>query len=416
MHETVGDRYELLERVGSGGTAEVWRATDRRTGADVALKRLHPEVAADPAARARFRGEMAAAAAVSHPNAVGVVDARDDERDGGPWLVMEHVPGGSLAARLGTRDLAPAAAMHVVADVAAALAALHGAGFVHRDVTPGNILLGVDGNARLADFGLARPAGQDSIEDSRLDLTAPGDVVGTLRFIAPEVLAGAVASPASDVWALGAVLYEALAGVPPFDASSPAALLASQRASPAPVPGAGGGVDTMVGAMLAVDPGSRPSAAEVAGGLRREAVSYVGNIAPDDLTAVRPLPGVAAIVAARPVDDRAAARVQASPRHRESRWAPAVVAAGLATLFVIALATGWPGRGTGAADDASGRQTPLVQRSPTPAATAAPVAPVAPRVVAPAGDGDDDGAGPGGQGGGNKGENPGKGKGRDKDD
>ena len=185
MDNDIAGRYRLEERIGSGGMAEVWRAIDGRTGATVAVKRLHPGVADDPAARARFRREIEAARAVAHPAAVRVLDAGID--DDAPWLVMEHVAGGSLADRLQAGAELPLAEGALIgADVAGALSALHAAGIVHRDVTPSNILLPSDGGARLGDFGIARTWDGSALED----VTLTGDLVGTLRFVAPEVLAG----------------------------------------------------------------------------------------------------------------------------------------------------------------------------------------------------------------------------------
>src|SRR6187551_1200573 len=204
MHDLVGGRYRLEAHIGNGGMAEVWRATDGRTGETVALKRLHPRLAHDPTSRARFAREVEAARAVDHPSAIRVLDAGDGD-DGG-WLAMDYLAGGSLADRLQAGPMPTASVTTIGADIAGALAAVHAAGLVHRDVKPSNILLDENGGARLGDFGIAT-----------------GDVVGTLRFLPPEVLAGGPAAASSDVWALGAVMYEALTGRPPFDSSSPAA-------------------------------------------------------------------------------------------------------------------------------------------------------------------------------------------------
>jgi eukaryotic-like serine/threonine-protein kinase len=222
MHDLVGGRYRLDEHIGNGGMAEVWRATDNRTGETVAVKRLHPRLAHDTTSRARFAREVEAARAVDHPSAVRVLDAGDGD-DGG-WLAMDYLSGGSLSDRLRAGPMPAESVATIGADIAGALAAVHAAGLVHRDVKPSNILLDQDGRARLGDFGIARGDAIDGLED----VTATGDVVGTLRFLPPEALAGGPAAASSDVWALGAVMYEALTGRPPFDSSSPAALVASQ--------------------------------------------------------------------------------------------------------------------------------------------------------------------------------------------
>src|SRR5690348_6889274 len=172
MDDHVAGHYRLDDPIGSGGMAEVWRATDTRSGAIVAVKRLHPGIASEAAARARFRREVEAARAITHPAAIRVLDADPDAAV--PWLAMEHVDGGSLADRLRAGPLEPREALAIGAGVAGALAALHRAGIVHRDVTPSNILLPAGGGARLADFGIARPAAGPLSDD----VTMTGDLVG----------------------------------------------------------------------------------------------------------------------------------------------------------------------------------------------------------------------------------------------
>jgi eukaryotic-like serine/threonine-protein kinase len=300
MEHDIAGRYRLEERIGSGGMAEVWRAIDGRTGATVAVKRLHPGVADDPAARARFRREIEAARAVTHPAAVRVLDAGID--DDAPWLVMEHVAGGSLADQLQSGDRLPLADGALIgSDVAGALSALHAAGIVHRDVTPSNILLPPDGGARLGDFGIARTWDGSALED----VTLTGDLVGTLRFVAPEVLAGEPVAPAADVWALGAVLYEAVTGRRPFDASSPAALLASQRSVP-PMDDVDPALAPLLGRMLDPDPAGRPAATAVASALTRiagHAAAVAGDGIPEEGTVVMAtaVPSRAAGAAVEPV-------------------------------------------------------------------------------------------------------------------
>ncbi len=155
----IAARYRAAERLGVGGMAAVWRAVDTRTGRDVAIKRLLPGIGRDPAARERLRREARAMSSVDHPNIVPVLDVIDD--DGAPAIVMDRIDGVTLADRLRTGPLPEGAALAVATDVAEALAAAHAAGFIHRDVKPGNVLLADDGRARLLDFGIAADLTRD---------------------------------------------------------------------------------------------------------------------------------------------------------------------------------------------------------------------------------------------------------------
>jgi eukaryotic-like serine/threonine-protein kinase len=387
MDDIVGGRYRLEDRIGSGGMAEVWRAVDSRTGSTVAVKRLHPGVAADAAARARFRREIEAARAVTHPAAVQVLDAGTD--DDSPWLVMEHVTGGSLADRLlpGV-ELPVGDAARIGADVAGALAALHAAGLVHRDVTPSNILLPLDGGARLGDFGIARTWDGSAAED----VTATGDLVGTLRFVAPEILAGEPPGPAADVWALGAVLYEAVSGRRPFDASSPAALLASQRDAP-PMDRVDPDLASLLGRMLDADPARRPAATAVASalaGIAENGSPLDANSIPDEGTVVMATAVASRAAAAaneppaiRSVPPAPASRALASaaapvqrPRARKPTGsggvpAPAVLAVALLLLAAVALGASAFGNPT-SSPDASAPPADATEAPPAPTVTTAP--------------------------------------------
>ena len=215
----VADRYRLLERHALGGMAALWRARDERTGETVALKRLHPYLITDATARSRLKREAAALRAIDHHAIVRPRELIEDPDD--PALVMEFAPGRPLADLLATDGpMAADEAIAIVHTVADALAVAHRAGIVHRDVKPANILIEDSGAVHLVDFGIAS---LDEPGDNTL--TAPRTVIGTLRYTAPERLAGAKASPRSDVWALGAVLYEMLTGDPLRRGSDPATIL-----------------------------------------------------------------------------------------------------------------------------------------------------------------------------------------------
>jgi serine/threonine protein kinase len=188
-------RYRLDGVVGRGGMAIVWRATDLQLERDVAIKVISDVLADDPRFVARFEREARLAAGLSHPNLVKVFDfSVVGER---PFLVMEYVPGGTLAQARG-RELD---VVSVARDLLDAMAHIHAAGILHRDIKPGNVLLGEDDSPRLTDFGIAR--GEDTTS-----LTQTGQVLGTLRYIAPEVAAGEPATPQSDLFALGVLLGE----------------------------------------------------------------------------------------------------------------------------------------------------------------------------------------------------------------
>ncbi len=194
---------------------------------EVAVKLL-PASAVDASARERFRREARSTAAFSHPNVVAVYDAGED--DGQLYLVMELVTGRSLAEQLAAAGaVSVAEAMRVTEAVLAALTAAHGIGIVHRDVKPGNVLLGDDGTVKLADFGIAR-----RLDEMAGDLTADGTFIGTARYSAPEVLAGRPATAASDVYSVGVVLYEMLAGRPAYDGATPMAIAVTQHATAVP--------------------------------------------------------------------------------------------------------------------------------------------------------------------------------------
>ena len=219
LGQALDGRYRLDAPLGSGGMATVFRAWDLRLDRPVAVKILSPNLAADPTFVARFRQEARTMARVHDPSIVTVHDV--NESDGQLYIVMELIEGESLADRLQReRVLSPEALAPILSSVASGLAVLHGLGLVHRDVKPHNILLPTTGPAKLADFGLARDGGTAS-------LTIPGTAIGTLGYLAPEVLRGAPASAASDVYAFGVVAHEALTGHrPTVDAAPPASALA----------------------------------------------------------------------------------------------------------------------------------------------------------------------------------------------
>ncbi len=207
-------RYELDAPIATGGMATVWRAQDTILTRPVAVKVLHAHLAADPEFVARFRREAVAAARLAHPSIVATYDTCDDPEA----IVMELVEGRTLRDELDARTfLPPAEAVAIAADVCRALEVAHKAGIVHRDVKPANILLSAEGHLKVADFGIAKAARDAGEPDDDLpDLTAVGRMVGTAKYLAPEQVSGGAVDARTDVYAVGAVLYESVCGRPPF--------------------------------------------------------------------------------------------------------------------------------------------------------------------------------------------------------
>ncbi len=204
--------YQLVERIGAGGMGEVYRAVNVHDGTPAAVKILFPEQTADPTARKRLEGEGEIVAAIAHPNIVRLLER--GEHGGRLYLAMELLPGDTLAQRLTRGKLSERRALQMGAQIASALAALHGHGVIHRDVTSGNIMCAPDGRFVLLDFGLARGA-------ARTTLTEAATMVGTLPYMAPEILRSESVGEASDLWSLGVVLFEALVGHLPWGEGQP---------------------------------------------------------------------------------------------------------------------------------------------------------------------------------------------------
>jgi hypothetical protein len=262
------DRYEIADEIGRGGFSIVYRARDRRIGADVAIKLLVPPPAAARLARERLRREVQAVRQLSHPNIVAVYDVVDD----GPWsfVVMEYVPGPDLAVRVRQRGpLDSDGAARLGRDITAALAAAHRRGILHRDVKPQNILLAPDGRARLTDFGSARLAGQETV-------TQTGGLVGTADYAAPEQLVGGRGDARADEYALGVTLYYALTGELPARVPSRDGHRPRRRRPEVPA-----WLDDVVGRATLPDPDDRfPAIALVADALERGADGVEGGMAP----------------------------------------------------------------------------------------------------------------------------------------
>src|SRR3954468_19626643 len=216
-------RYELHRRVGRGGMAEVYLARDRLLDRHVAIKILFPEYATDPNFVERFRREAQAAANLNHPNIVGVYDW--GKQSNTYFMAMEYVHGRTLADILRANGkLRPDQATDIAMEVAGALGFAHKSGVVHRDIKPANILIANDGRVKVADFGIARALNSANEQD----LTQAGAVMGTATYFSPEQAQGAQPDPRSDLYSLGIVLYEMVAGKPPFSGENPVSIAYKQ--------------------------------------------------------------------------------------------------------------------------------------------------------------------------------------------
>ncbi|MFC8722592.1 serine/threonine-protein kinase, partial [Kitasatospora sp. NPDC057198] len=258
-------RYALGERLGRGGMGTVWRARDEMLDREVAVKELtvsHLSEEDLEMLQTRMKREARAAARIKHPGVITIHDVL--EQDGRPWIVMELVDGRALSDVI-TQDgtLTPREAADVGLQVLAALHRGHQLGVLHRDVKPANVLLEHGtGRVVLLDFGIAKFEGA-------MDITRPGDLVGSPDYLAPERAQGQRPGPASDLWALGATLYHAVEGESPFRRDNPLSTLTAVVDEPLPTPRRAAGLGPVLAALMAKDPAERPGADE-AGRMLRE--------------------------------------------------------------------------------------------------------------------------------------------------
>jgi eukaryotic-like serine/threonine-protein kinase len=330
--DVLADRYELGPRLGHGATSSTRRARDRVLDRTVAIKCFDPTKWATPDGRARFETEARLAASVNHPRVVTVFDV--GVAGDVPYLVMECLPGNTLADDIRDGPLPVARACEVLADVLAGLQAAHRCGVIHRDLKPANILFDDDGRAKLADFGIAR-TGTDQ------HLTATGIVVGTPAYLAPERVAGEPATVQSDLYAMGVIAYEALSGEKPFTGDDPIAVAyAVHRARPTPLrelrPEVPEAMAAVVARAMSPDPDDRfATADDLATALARaQEDPNVAATVPAPAVAPPPEP-TRTLPVQRP---RAETPVRAPQRRRRS-LAPFVVVA-LVLLLAIAVVIG----------------------------------------------------------------------------
>jgi serine/threonine-protein kinase len=327
----VADRYELLEPIATGGMGRVWRAHDVLLGRPVAVKILRSELSENATFRARFRAEAQHAGLLAHPNIAAVFDYGEEDTDDDrvAYLVMELVNGEPLSAVLEREgSLPPQRVLGIVRQTAAALAAAHAARVVHRDIKPGNVLLARDGTVKITDFGIA-------VSATSVPLTATGQVIGTAHYLSPEQASGGKATPASDVYALGAVAYECLTGRRVFDGENSVQIALKQiRETPPPLPASvPADLRALVERAMAKDPAQRfPDGAALLTAVENMTATRPTAAGPTG-TAVMTLP-----IGVRSADSAPApppARPAARPGRRRVPWA--LLAGSAAALLLVVL-------------------------------------------------------------------------------
>ena len=324
MLEQLG-HYKILDRIGSGGMGDVYRARDTRLGRTVAIKVLPPAVADDPERRERFLREARTAAALSHPNIAALYEV--GEEDSHLFLVFEFVPGEPLSKVIAGRPLNPRRAIQFAAQVADALADAHAAQIVHRDIRPDNIVITPKGNAKVLDFGLALwtaggAAREQAAQAAATLATGAGSTLGTLAYMSPEQARGEALDERTDIFSLGVTLYEMLTGSRPFQGATPAALVLQVVQKRVPPPSS---VNREVPKELD---------SVVARALERDAVSRFDSAA----MLAAELRAVERGIQDRPERaDTAVAAVVTRPRPARAGWIPAAVA----LVLIAALTALW---------------------------------------------------------------------------
>ncbi len=334
---TLSDRYQLIAHLARGGMADVYEAEDRLLNRRVAIKILHPNFAADEAFVTRFRREAQAAANLSHPNIVAIYDWGQDGDT--YFMVMELIDGRTLRDIMKSEGaLLPRRAAEIAAEAAAALEVAHQAGVYHRDIKPGNIMIANDGGVKVTDFGIAR-----ALDDSE-ELTKTGAVIGTATYFSPEQAQGMPADGRSDIYSLGVVLYEMLAGRPPFTGESPVAV-AYQHVSeyaPTPIevsPEVPLAASAVVEAAMAKNPEDRyQTAAE----FRSDLLAYLSGREPAVVGAI-PAAAATALINAPPATAAPdeTARAVAYPPPPEPSGGTATYLAAVAALVALLAIGGW---------------------------------------------------------------------------
>ncbi|MGW0791648.1 protein kinase domain-containing protein [Streptomyces sp. NPDC002911] len=366
-------RYRLGDVLGRGGMGKVWRAHDEVLHRTVAVKELTAGLYVAEADRAvlhaRTQKEARAAARITHSGVVTVHDVI--EYDNRPWIVMQYVDGPSLAdATKESGEVEPREAARIGLQVLSALRAAHGAGVLHRDVKPGNVLLARDGRVLLTDFGIAAIEGDSTI-------TRTGELVGSIDYLAPERVRGGDPGPASDLWSLGATLYTAVEGTSPFRRTSPISTMQAVVAEEPPPSLRGGALAPVITALLRKDPADRPTAEEaermlldaMEGRKPRAAQAHVPTqrVSEDDLRTFSTPDGSTAHLPLPPVPPHTSAPIT---RRSRGRWRTALLVVAAAALIggAAGLVVMKAGGGSGGAAD---RSTTGPAQVPTASASAA---------------------------------------------
>ncbi|WGD37361.1 protein kinase [Lysinibacter sp. HNR] len=388
---TFGGRYELISRIAIGGMGEVWKATDRIIGRTVAIKILKDEYMGDPGFLERFRAEARHAALVNNEGIANVFDYGEEQ--GSAYIVMELVPGEPLSTILEREGVLPSdRVLGIIAQTASALHAAHEAGLVHRDIKPGNLLITPEGRVKITDFGIARIADQ-------VPLTATGQVMGTVQYLAPEQASGHQATAATDIYSLGIVAYESLAGKRPFTGESQVAIAMAQiNEQPPPLPTTvSEPLRNLVFACLAKDPKERPTdalkLAQAASALHRGDIRTAAAAVPaiisgaeaprEDatrlLTTALPAEDATTVLATNPENDTSATSIlnpeteteenaeEAAKKKKRSPWTWPLVA--LIVILVLVLGgTVWAmlGNNNAGTQPTTPPTTPTMTPTPTP--------------------------------------------------
>lgn len=378
---TFGGRYELQSRIAIGGMGEVWQATDLVIGRQVAIKILKDEYLGDPGFLERFRAEARHAALVNHEGIANVFDYGEEE--GSAYLVMELVPGEALSTILEREHvLSTDKVLDIVAQTSAALQAAHAAGLVHRDIKPGNLLITPDGRVKITDFGIARIADQ-------VPLTATGQVMGTVQYLSPEQASGHPASPTTDIYSLGIVAYECLAGRRPFTGESQVAIAMAQiNETPPELPvTVSEPVRNLVYACIAKNPADRPPTAahlaRAATALRRGDVQGAAAAVPAVLgaagataaTMLMPQQGATSATTVLPtgaVGDQPGAEATDEPKKRSPWTWPLIILIVILAIVLIGTIIAMTMNGGGKADPSTSSKAPNTSTAPPTTTPPAP--------------------------------------------